>query len=77
MIDESLKCAKCGTVMEQGIVLDHTYGGVTKTEWIEGAPKFSWWTGLQVPRDAPHFAVITYRCPKCGYMESYARNAVA
>ena len=57
--------------MESGFVLDETYGGVGQSNWTEGEPKKSIWTGIKVPREACH-PITTYRCTKCGYLESYA-----
>jgi hypothetical protein len=67
----SPKCAKCGTLMEEGFILDSTYGGRDQSTWIQGPPEFGRWTGVKV-RGRVMLPVTTYRCPKCGYLESYA-----
>jgi hypothetical protein len=59
--------------MEEGFVMDRTYGGVEASTWVEGAPRRSIWTGVKV-KDAQTFSVITFRCATCGYLESYARS---
>jgi predicted RNA-binding Zn-ribbon protein involved in translation (DUF1610 family) len=66
-------CTKCGTTMEDGFLYgnDARGGTVTPSEWVEGAPKRSIWTGIST-RGREHHAVVTYRCPKCGFIESYA-----
>ena len=68
----SLTCPKCSATMEEGYVVDHTYGGMMPAEWIEGKPIKSFWMGLKIAKDTNH-AVKTYRCTDCGFLESYAR----
>jgi hypothetical protein len=58
--------------MDPGFVLDRTHGAVAQSTWVEGAPVPSIWTGLKL-KGHQHLPVMTYRCPKCGYLESYAR----
>ena len=65
-------CPKCGATMEAGFVLDRTYGALTQSEWIEGAPERSFWMGLKV-KGRESVPMTTYRCPGCGYLEAYAR----
>jgi hypothetical protein len=38
-------CPKCQGEMEQGFVLDTTYGGRLVSHWSSGQPKESFWTG--------------------------------
>ena len=64
-------CPKCRAAMEPGFVLDQTYGANTQASWIEGAPERSFWTGVRL-KDRQRMPVTTYRCPGCGYLESYA-----
>jgi hypothetical protein len=66
-------CPKCQRQMEAGFVLDRTFrGGAAQSAWIEGTPRPSFWTGLRFDRAALK-PVTTYRCPGCGYLESYTR----
>ena len=61
--------------MEAGFVLDHqahAYG--TQSAWIEGAPERAFWTGVKL-KGRQRLPVTTYRCPKCGFLESYAPPA--
>jgi hypothetical protein len=67
-------CPKCSTAMEAGYVLDQTHGAMTQSTWIEGAPEPSFWTGLKL-KGHQRLPVTTYRCPVCGYLESYASPA--
>jgi hypothetical protein len=43
------------------------------TQWVEGEPEKSFWVGLKL-KDRDVMPVITFRCPSCGYLESYARE---
>jgi hypothetical protein len=60
--------------MERGFVVDHTYGGVAAPEWAEGSAERSFWTGVNI-RNKERHPVETFRCQRCGYLESYARPA--
>ena len=64
-------CAKCGQEMEAGFVLDRAQGAVAQSAWVDGAPMRSIWTGLKL-KGHQLLPVTTYRCTKCGYLESYA-----
>ena len=43
-----------------------------KQKWVEGEPERSFWQGLKT-RDREQHPVRTFRCARCGYLESYAR----
>ncbi len=64
-------CPKCSGQMEQGFVIDNGYRVPIVSEWTAGAgpPQWSFWTGKikSVTRQ-----ITTYRCTKCGFLESYA-----
>lgn len=66
----SKSCPKCGARMERGFVpeaKDHS----TKVEmWVEGAPQKTWW-GLDY-KGSRRLEIETWRCGRCGYLESYA-----
>jgi hypothetical protein len=57
--------------MEQGFVLDHTYGGRIVSHWSAGEPKKSFWHGTALP-DEKQIPIGTFRCKNCGYLESFA-----
>ena len=62
--------------MAQGFVMDKGIpgGSVSAPEWADGVPKPCFWTGLSMGGRERH-EVATFRCPKCGYLESYAPSA--
>ena len=57
--------------MAQGYTVDVGYGATAVPKWVEGEPERSIWTGLKLRRKE-QLAVTTYRCQRCGYLESYA-----
>ncbi len=66
-------CPKCRGVMKEGFVLDNAYGSFKVSAWIEGAPQPSVWSGLKLG-GRRSIAVATFRCDRCGYLESYAKG---
>ena len=62
--------------MSEGFVLDHGHANAgSQQKWVEGEPVRSFWTGLKT-KDRDKFHVRTYRCERCGYLESYATDVV-
>jgi hypothetical protein len=68
------KCLRCGGDMQQGYIGDRTLGGYDPTKWFEGELAIGKLGGIKKAKSAP-FLVSTYRCVKCGYLESYAAEA--
>jgi hypothetical protein len=67
------KCSKCQTEMEPGYVMDLGHGNTRRpASWVEGEPEKSFWMGTKIA-GKKQLQVHTFRCPKCGYLESYAR----
>jgi len=58
--------------MESGWVPDNTHAGLQQENWCPGEPQPSFWTGLKVEKKDIVIPVTTFRCPNCGYLESYA-----
>jgi len=70
-MNNPVECIRCHAVMEEGFAPDNAYSGVQKQSWSPGEPKPSFWMGLKL--DAKLLVPIkTLRCPRCGYLESYA-----
>lgn len=57
--------------MEPGYVIDEGYGTRTVANWVAGEPEKSIWTGLKL-RGKARLKVVTWRCRRCGFLESYA-----
>lgn len=72
MIDMLIKCIRCEGVMEEGFILDHGhYNAKMVNTWVEGEPVKSFWSGIKTS-DKQRFAIKTFRCTECGYLENYA-----
>jgi len=68
------KCGKCAGKMEQGFVIDETYGRQLQERWAEGKPEPHVWLGFDLGVKLKHkkpMPVSTWRCTSCGYLESY------
>ena len=57
--------------METGFIVDEGYGTRTISRWVRGEPQFGFFGNLKVRRKEGT-DVATYRCTRCGYLESYA-----
>ena len=66
-----LACGKCGGTMEEGFLLDHSHMVQVPSEWVEGPPVRSFWSGFKAD---VRRKVVTFRCTECGHLESYARG---
>jgi hypothetical protein len=58
--------------MDEGYIVDNASGIWVQSEWVEGPPQTSVW-GLKL-RGKQRRRVMTFRCPGCGYLESYAKG---
>ncbi len=68
MVDKAIACPKCKQPMQEGYLADQA----SVARWYEGPPKR--WLGMPLVRWAKTQLPITaYRCPSCGYLESYAK----
>jgi len=66
------KCSKCQTEMEVGYIIDRAHHNTrAPATWVEGEPEPSFWTGTKISGKEQH-QVNTFRCPGCGFLESYA-----
>ena len=71
-----LECPRCSGAMELGFVADKAHYSVPETQkWVGGIPERSFWSGLKM-KDRAIVPVSTYRCERCGYLESYAKAEV-
>jgi len=64
---DTRKCDKCDEVMIEGYVPD-TNNFSQQQLWVEVPPAVGWFWQKAKAR----FAVVAYRCPKCGKLEFYA-----
>jgi hypothetical protein len=77
MSAEPTRCPKCNGEMVQGFIFD-VYGGKVEN-WMEGAPKRSFWSGTGGAKISADkcIPVGVFRCSACGFLESYARAEFA
>jgi len=66
-----MECTKCGSAMEEGYMIDKSQAAVRPARWVEGPPEPALMGGLRTSGKAC-FLAVTFRCVKCGYLESYA-----
>ncbi len=72
MADRTLECLRCGGPMELGFVADKAHYSVPETQnWVEGVPERTFWAGIKL-KGKEVLPVMSYRCERCGYLESYA-----
>ncbi len=50
-------------------MLDNTHGGYEMPTFILGPLRKRWW-GIHI-KGQPKFSVVTYRCSRCGFLESF------
>jgi rubredoxin len=64
-------CPKCSVQLQEGFLLDRTRNDRVSTEWVEGRPERSFWTGLRL-KGKTRLRIASWRCPRCGFLELYA-----
>lgn len=69
----SNNCPRCQGSMAVGFILDRTDNRRRVAHWVEGAPVRSLWSGVKVSKAATH-EIQTWRCVRCGFLESYAKG---
>jgi predicted Zn-ribbon and HTH transcriptional regulator len=69
---KSTRCPRCESEMKEGFLLDRFQNHFSALPtWVEGEPERKWWGGLKT-RGRVRLEVLTRRCRRCGYLESYA-----
>ena len=71
MSADKLTCLKCGGEMMRGFIVDHSFHQIAVSHWVEGLAQKSLMWGTKVPAEKS-MPTATFRCTKCGYLESYA-----
>jgi len=74
MTTRNLKCPKCKVDMEEGYILDKGGSEQLQSRWVEGEPGKTSWFGVKTS-GKEILQVTTYRCRRCGFLESYASQA--
>jgi hypothetical protein len=60
--------------MNEGFVLDYRHNSRVQQSWVEGLPERYFWGSLKL-RGRHRLPVVSNRCSRCGYLESYARES--
>jgi len=68
----SHSCPKCSSSMAEGFVIDSADGVHAVAKWIAGAP-IKGFFGVKTRRKNK-LEIQTFRCGRCGFLESYARD---
>jgi len=59
--------------MSSGFMLDLGHGSAKmQSKWVEGPATPAFWRGRVKLKGRQPVPVTTYRCDRCGYLESYA-----
>lgn len=75
MPESALRCPRCTGSMEKGYVADLTYGATLQSAWTPGEPVPRRILGGIKHEDGRDVPIVTFRCQRCGYLESYAPPA--
>jgi hypothetical protein len=59
---------------DAGLMLDRTHRGSEQPMWIQGTADKRIF-GLIKERDRERLPVVTFRCPQCEHLESFAQTA--
>ena len=70
-MSRSSVCPRCQGSMSEGFILDKTDSRPVVSSWVEGEPVKSMWTGIRLS-GRKRIEIQTFRCRRCGYLESYA-----
>lgn len=69
-------CPKCEGEMKEGFTLEiGAYDSNSQETWIEGEPEYEFWSGLKTSGRL-RYAVTSFRCVKCGFLEQYANEII-
>lgn len=82
MLNPSDICPKCEGQMLEGFIMDRAHGGgQLVSRWVAGIPESKSFLGFKVSHlinviGKVQYPIQSFRCSRCGYLESYA-NAPA
>jgi DNA-directed RNA polymerase subunit RPC12/RpoP len=70
------KCIRCDGQLEKGFLIDKGDSDITRqARWASGEPSTSFWKLSAIQSDSRMLPVTTYRCQRCGRLESFANSA--
>lgn len=68
---KSPRCPRCNAETEEGFLIDRGQNAARVARWAAGAPSF-WLLDLLRMRGRRTLPVRSWRCRRCGHLESYA-----
>ena len=76
-MNDAPQCPDCQASMEIGFLPYHEDASVHEIRWYPGEVEFHSFLGVKSSNiktaSAKYRKVISYRCPKCGLLRSYAK----
>ena len=76
MSENNYICPKCKSEMLEGFTLEiGAYDSNSQETWIEGKPEYEFWSGLKTS-GRERYAIISFRCVTCGFLEQYANQTI-
>ena len=70
------QCSKCSGTLERGFMIDREHMSFEgEAKWASGEPRRHILRWSSVESSERKLSVTTYRCTKCGYLESYATDS--
>jgi DNA-directed RNA polymerase subunit RPC12/RpoP len=72
MAHNDMPCPKCSGKMQEGFIYDQAYGASLVSRWVQGPPEKSLLSGVKL-KGRKMIETRTFRCDKCGFLESYAK----
>ncbi len=71
MTQPTPKCPSCDVAMNEGFMIDPSHGANLQAAWVEGPPKKNV-IGAVKMMDKKLVSIVSYRCPKCGWLVNFA-----
>lgn len=67
------RCIRCDGELDAGFLIDKgDYNATHQAQWASGQPHTSFWRMSAVQSGSKVLPVTTYRCKRCGRLESFA-----
>ena len=68
------RCSKCGGLLKEGFFADASHQAMRVGHWAEGPPSYRFLFFLRM-RGRKMLPVKSFRCTRCGFLESYATES--
>lgn len=71
-MNENPTCYRCDEPMRIGFLGDAAHSSLLQARWCEGEPQAGFLTEVKARQFRAGLKTFSYRCPKCGLLETYA-----